>query len=764
MIKSKAFFAYPEANALVRDAIHGAASNNSGANVSIKLWQKMNILGFKLDDLIREEIQDADVLIADITHPNPNVLYELGYAMASGKPVLPTVNTAIMAAHSNVTGLGLFDTTGYAGYTNSDDLFSLTQNWEAESWVSKYALKRDYAQPLYILDAVKKTDFRNWIFHAIEESEVNFRSFDPAEVPRLTAAQALADVSSSAGVVIPLLSTELVDSERHNLRGAFLLGLAHGSKIDALVIQYENGPAPLDYRDFVRNSSSRLETLRHVSEYCQGTLVSNQRPANKAVTGEDNILGDIDLGSSAAENESQQLNQYFVETAEFSRALRAEGAVIAGRKGSGKSAVFLQVAEHFKGAFPAVCVVDLRPASHDLSEMREALTSVMSAGVFDHTIAAFWQYILYTEILLKLREMVLPKSRNNFELIRQLAEIESRFSLDDSVVSGDFTSRLKTAVELVVAKARTARNSEALKGELTNMMFEEPIPALREAVLNLAGHFNGIHILLDDLDKGWPPRRVELQDVAMVKHLIETLNRIGRDLRRKDVNFYHLLFLRSDIYERLVEQTSDRGKYNVINIDWSDPEQLRHMLNIRVTTSLNEADVDRAWEALNPTMASGDAIENLIYASLMRPRFLIDLCERMLSFAVNRGHHVVEDGDVKDAIAQMSLYLVSDFGYEMRDIAGTPEDIFYRFIGAGERLTQEQLEDLISSDELGLGVTETIDLLLWYGFLGIFASNGKPTFIYDRAYDFRRLKAEKRAAADTVRYVVNPAFVSGLST
>ncbi|WP_299208030.1 hypothetical protein [uncultured Tateyamaria sp.] len=455
-----------------------------------------------MDDLIREEIQEADVLVADITYPNHNVLYELGYAMAAGKPVLPTVNTAILAAHGNVTSLGLFDTTGYADYTNADELSDKIHSWDSESWVNRYALKRDYAQPLFILDAVKKTDFRNWIFHAVEESEVNFRSFDPAEVPRLTAAQALSDVSSSAGVVIPLLSPDLVDAERHNLRAAFVLGLTHGSGIEALVIQYENGPVPLDYRDFVRNSASRVETLRHVSEFCQETLVKNQRPASKAGRAGYNILGEIDLGSAAAENESQQLAQYFVETAEYSRALRAEGAVVSGRKGSGKSAVFLQVADHFKGVFPSECVVDLRPASHDLSEMREALTSVMSAGVFDHTIAAFWQYILYNEILLKLREMVIPKSRNDFDIQKKIADIEDRFGLDDGVVSGDFTSRLKAAVELVVGKVNNSRTVEALKSELTNLMFEEPILALRDAVLDLAAHCNGIHVLLDDLDKG----------------------------------------------------------------------------------------------------------------------------------------------------------------------------------------------------------------------------------------------------------------------
>ncbi len=722
----------------------------------------MNILGFKLDDLIRDEITNADVLLADITYPNHNVLYEIGFAMASGKPVLPTVNTAIRAAHSNVSGLGLFDTTGYAGYANSDDLAERISNWDAESWVNRFSLKRDYSQPLFILDTVKKTDFRNWIFHAVDESEVNYRQFDPAEVPRLTAAQAFSDVSSSSGVIIPLLSSDLVDSERHNLRAAFVLGLAHGNKIEALVIQYDSGPVPLDYRDFVRNSTSRIETLRHVSEYCQETLILNQRPTSKAARKNTGILGDIDLGSPAAENESLQLSQYFVETAEFSRALRAEGAIVVGRKGSGKSAVFLQVAEHFNAKYPVRCVVDLRPASHDLSEMREALTSVMSAGVFDHTIAAFWQFILYNEILLKLRELVLPKARNDFALQSRIAAIENRFNLDDTVVSGDFTSRLKTAVELVVAKAIVSKSSESLKSELTNMMFEEPIPALRDTVIELAGYCEGIHLLLDDLDKGWPPRRVELQDVAMVKHLIEALNRIGRDLRKRDIDFSNLLFLRSDIYERLVEQTSDRGKYNVISVDWSDPEQLRHMLNIRVSTSVDKTHADAAWRAINPGMPTGDALGVLISASLMRPRFLIDLCERMLSFAVNRGHIVVTEEDVNDAIAQMSLYLVSDFGYEMRDIAGTPEDIFYRFIGVGDRLSTDDLRAILSSDELGIGTEETIDLLLWYGFLGIVAKNGKSTFIYDRAYDFRRLEAERRASGPLIKYIVNPAFVSGL--
>jgi hypothetical protein len=148
--------------------------------------------------------------------------------------------------------------------------------------------------------------------------------------------------------------------------------------------------------------------------------------------------------------------------------------------------------------------------------------------------------------------------------------------------------------------------------------------------------------------------------------------------------------------------------------------------------------------------------------SLRRPRFLIDLCERTLSFAINRGHAFVTEADVEEGLRQMSLYLVSDFGYEMRDIAGTPEDIFYSFIGTQNVLTSEDLELILSDDMFGLGVMETIDLLLWYGFLGIIGPSSVPIFIYDRAYDFRRLEAERTDTKDKARYAVNPAFLRGL--
>jgi hypothetical protein len=757
---STAFFAYPSSNGAVRDAIDRAVELSTREDLSLRPWESMRILGFKIDDLIRDHIDEVDLLVADITFPNHNVLYEIGYAVGVGKPVLPTLNTSLERAVQRVQEIGLFDTMGWLPYDNGDMLSSGLRSWNDVGWKNLYDKKRDQSQPLFILDCLKKTDFRNQLFHSVGNSQVEYRTYDPEQVPRLTAAEAIRQVSASAGMILPFLTEEIVDSQRHNLRAAFLLGLAHGYGIDPLAIQYEHNPVPLDYRDFVTNSTFRRETEQHVESYCQDTLIQNQRADLRERRIPPGVIGQISMGASFAENETQTLARYFVETAEFSRALRAEGAVVIGRKGSGKSAVFQQIAEA-RSRDRTVCIVDLRPASHNLSELREELLGVVQAGIFDHTIAAFWQYIMYVEILLKIREMALPKAKNDFSLQERIRAIEERFSFTESIVAGDFTSRLEAAVREVVAIIGSMTDRSEIRSKITNVMFEQPIPQLRDAVVSFQDLYTEIVVLIDDLDKGWPPRRVEEHDVAMIKHLIEVLNRIHRDLGRRKIDLRHVVFLRSDIYERLVELTSDRGKYNVVKVDWSDPEQLQHLLKMRVTSDLDADRHEDAWAALNPHFDGTDATTVMIEHSLRRPRFLIDLCERVLSFAINRGHVQVNEDDLYAGIREMSLYLVSDFGYELRDVAGTPESIFYKFIGAPAQLTAQELEKLLDGTDMGLPVEDTVDLLVWYGFLGIMVGD-KPVFIYDRAYDFRRLEAE-RPVDDSVIFAVNPAFIVGLT-
>ena len=442
--------------------------------------------------------------------------------------------------------------------------------------------------------------------------------------------------------------------------------------------------------------------------------------------------------------------------------MRSEGAVVFGRKGSGKSAIFFRSADHFSQDSRNI-IVDLRPATHNLSRLREALLDVASAGVYDHTIAAFWQYIIFVEIVLALRERALPKAQNNVQLLQELAEIEEKLRLDEATVSGDFTSRLENVVKLLVDAIEAKGTDRANPAKLTNELFVKVMPELRRSVQSLSGNVKGIYLLIDDLDKGWPARQVADEDVSTIRHLIEVLRKIRNDLLAIDVDFRHFLFLRGDIYEQLVRTTSDRGKYNAVQVDWNDPKQLEFMLRLRVEASVGEAHAHEAWNAIDTKVdGAGSSVSQMIEYSLRRPRFLIELCERVISTAVNRGHVAVTTDDMDEALRQMSLYLVSDFGYEMRDVTGISEDILYTFIGQPEKLSHGAvvalLSDVVSSDE----IERAIDTLLWYGVLGVWKS-GTPKFIYDLSYDFRRLLAERPRNSGAREYSVNPAFVRGLN-
>lgn len=147
---------------MVGDSIDAAVELiGDDARLRLRPWKKMATIGLKLDDLIRFEIEEADVLAADITYPNFNVFYEIGYAIARGKPIIPLVNTAVERSVERIQGLGLFDTIGWITYNNGRDIADALSNWRNNAWLNKYIKQRDFSQPLYILDTLKKVEFRN---------------------------------------------------------------------------------------------------------------------------------------------------------------------------------------------------------------------------------------------------------------------------------------------------------------------------------------------------------------------------------------------------------------------------------------------------------------------------------------------------------------------------------------------------------------------------------------------------------------------------
>jgi len=180
-----AFFSFPgEPNDLF--ATIGSAAENVACvsdKIKIKTWPEMDIFGAALADEVRNEIRVADVLICDITRPNLNVYYEIGFAIGLGKPVAPVINVSFANVIQDVQKDGFFDGVGFKTYENSEQLSKIMLELPTHVLVELYGKALNFRQPLYLLDTFRKTDFRNTIVSAVKESNVFFRSFDPGRCP-----------------------------------------------------------------------------------------------------------------------------------------------------------------------------------------------------------------------------------------------------------------------------------------------------------------------------------------------------------------------------------------------------------------------------------------------------------------------------------------------------------------------------------------------------------------------------------------------------
>ena len=74
-----AFFAYPASEPIISTAEDAVREVRTA---SVTPWPHLNTFGYRLDKLIREKIDTSDFLLADVTTPNFNVYYEIGYCVA----------------------------------------------------------------------------------------------------------------------------------------------------------------------------------------------------------------------------------------------------------------------------------------------------------------------------------------------------------------------------------------------------------------------------------------------------------------------------------------------------------------------------------------------------------------------------------------------------------------------------------------------------------------------------------------------------------
>lgn len=763
-MSSLGFFAYASNPAEVGDTIEAAVSQQNAKNskTTIRTWRSLDIVGHFISQQVLAGIDEADFIVADITTLNFNVTYEIGYAIGRQKRVLITKNATIKENYPSIKDVGIFDTLGYKTYQNSSELSKFIIEAEKKEALEIHT-KKNISAPVYLLESRYKTDWASRIVSRIKKAKYIFRSFDPNEQPRLSASDAIKQISESYGVVIPLIASSTEGSEVHNIRGAFLAGLADGMSIALCILQNGEDPVPLDYRDFTKTTYHPNDVNEHIADFASQVAEAFQQSSTQVLALPKSHLQQLDLGASSAENEMRTLEMYYLKTDQFLKSLRGEANIVVGRKGSGKSAIFLQIRDKERNKSNNI-VLDLKPDGYKLIKFKELILDFLEEGTFQHTIMAFWEYILLLEICYKILEKDRERHLHDHNIYEKYRKLSDIYRADGYVTEGDFSERMSILMEKITTEYQSRYGSETKvrlsAPQLTQLIYSHDVKELSSLVTDYMKHKDTLWLLFDNIDKGWPTSGLTHEDLLIVRALIDATRKIERQFDRAHMHVNSIIFLRNDVYELLVKETSDRGKEAKVVLDWTDADLLRELLRLRIVSN-NENPNEQfniVWPQICTSHYNGEeSSQYLIERSLMRPRFLLNLINQCKSFAINLNHERILSDDIEKGLSAYSTDLLTDIGYEINDIANNGTDILYAFIGSKSKLTKEEIETALYDFGVDKAETSNItDLLLWYGFIGV-EIQGEPKYIYDFNYSMQLLNGIIKKNK-TATLSINPAF------
>ncbi len=458
----------------------------NGNKLEIGSWQSMNVDGKIIFCQICKSQRFTKVAVADVTSLNFNVLFEIGYALGLGIPVVPIRDTTCSLDQREFDELGLLDVLGYVDYQNSDELAArLPTAIENARFPLSRNIKQNNEQPIFVVKTPITNDGQIKLMSIVKKSGLRFRTFDPKETSRLSLQDAFRDVTSSLGIITHLLAPIRRGSLVHNARSAFMAGLGMASGQVVCILQEGDEQRPIDYRDVVLPYSNPNQIQSLMTPFISKMFDEIQSTRFVPITLPLRALESLDFGDVAAENEIKALEYYFVPTAQYNEARRGHARLIVGRKGTGKTAIFYGLRRAFWTSQDQL-VIDLKPEGHQFTKLREAVLTHLTRGLQEHVLTAFWTYLLLMEIANKiLRDDGRYATRSN-DRAKAFEEIRLAYGGDPTMDEGDFSERLMSLVErLSQASGQAVANTAA---DVTPALYQRDI---RDLSIKLSAYLRG---------------------------------------------------------------------------------------------------------------------------------------------------------------------------------------------------------------------------------------------------------------------------------
>ena len=743
----------------------------------------MQVGGKPLISTITQNIGRADIFASDLTHPNFNVTFELGYAIGKFKRIWVSLNEAVESAPQTYrrTYSALLGGLGYVGYTNHQNL---TNSFETESpWVDiastplgspfrQQPRKQESPTLLYVKPSLD-TEAVITAAETINSSPFmdNVIVDDPRENPSAELDWYASKMLISDAVFIQCLADDQSDAFIHNIRCSFAAGLAYGLNKNLLMVAPSPFAPPADYEKLLKIHETSQQCKLVINKWISDLQLSipsrrSRRPTERNQAPATLDLRSLSVGEPVAENERSSIDDYFVETSSFFHALESPTTILVGRRGTGKTAsLYAMNTALTRDKLNHVCII--KPVGYEIDGLVRVLNENMDRSERGYLIESLWKYLIFSELALSVyQELSLrpPYASLTSEETTFMQFVEAR----KDTISVPFSERLDRVVtDLVgIGSLGTAKNQRV---RISELLHSGEIRDLREQLGKAFATNKLVAILVDNLDEPWG----QGHDIDRLSELLLGLLKVIDDVReefqhadhwRKSVNCSVTVFLRSDIFSLIQPRTAEQDKLPIERMYW-DSDLLLKLLNERFqfASDVNFAPKD-VWDQLMPSEVVGVSTTEFVTRTVLpRPRDIIYLVRSAIASAVNRGDQVVTPGDFLGARERYSEFVFKSVLAEDDPSRGKLEGVLFEFAGAPKIVGLSDIMSRLARAEVASSDEEFyIDLLCDINFLGIKVQDGE--FRYSKDEGQRRMLREvaRRVSADgnagQESYEVNAAF------
>ncbi len=768
------FFAYSSWPRTSGESIEEAIKNiNARQETNLKSWKSLDISGRFIISAVLKSIDEADYFCADLTGMNDNVLFEIGYAIATDKPIWLIFDNSHTPSKRKFGELNFLTTVGYSAYTNSDKIvaeffkckpFELnTKQYERllgsvkESGIDNI--------PLLVLKSQYDTDYNQLLLNqAKNEYKLTYVLDDAVETKVQSFSWYLEKLKSIPAVLVEYSSTDRAGYELQNSKCSLISGIAVGLGLRVLMVSEEPYETPLDYRELLKKYNNKTQCKEMISPFLSEikeeifTLLA-KRVHNQKIKKERSKLEGISFGEYLAEHESNELYDYYVDILNVKDLIKSEYNIVVGRKGSGKTATLLYLKDVLEqDSRNHVCLI--KPVSFEIDALLFLLGNLNEDYEKSNLIESAWKLLIYSEIAKSVYQKL--KERPLFSLNEIEEEFISFIENNSKLFLEDFSIRLERALK-GVSKSEFGKDVSDFKIRVSEIMHEETLGNIKVFFGKLFTKEKKIIVLIDNLDKSWSKNsQLELQS-KWILGLLGLTGRIVNDLsfandRSKSIKFHLTIFLRSDIFNHVLMIAREPDKIERTKIKWEDPDVLFRIIEERfVSLSKEVVTPSDLWQNYIVSEINGESLKSYIFERIIpRPRDIIYLFKDAKENAVSRGHFKIEINDIETAHKNYSSWVFTSLLVENGITVKQMEEFLYEFAGSSNIVTTDDIINCMIKARINTDVDYFINNLASLSIIGREVSQGQ--FVFD--YDFDTGKKTRALASkfNSNRYKIHNAL------